>query len=221
MRIIDKFPTAKYIAFPDGKKYKNTNDREWIFMPVSNDKYFGFPKNNHHFTTAYHRQHVLPTLEKLFSFGYNENDFVLKKNIIQSDQQDYDLSYLIPKHDKSFKVTSLRFNIEKYQCNFSGLMKNEHTDSLTWFTPYHDLFCLPHSCSLVENISDNNNRDLLIIGDSQMIPSLAVLCYYYKSVTYIDNRNNYPILNKLKDTYDDVLCEIFAKSIDYYDNFLQ
>jgi hypothetical protein len=186
--------------------------------------YIGLKNNYHHYTTDYHRKYVLPLLNDIYKFGYNENDFVIKKNIIKdineitNKQDSYDLSYLLPKKDKIFKVSSLEFDID-YISDFSGLMCNKNTKKLLSFTKYHELYCLPHSCSIVENLSKSNGKTLLILGDSQMIPSLPILCWYYKKVIYLDNRttDKFYYESHLKNLKaDDYLVEMFNSGLDYY-----
>ena len=60
---------------------------------------------------------------------------------------------------------------------------------------------------------------LLILGDSQMIPSLPVLCWYYKKVIYLDNRttDKFYYESHLKNLKaDDYLVEMFNGGLDYY-----
>jgi hypothetical protein len=129
------------------------------------------------------------------------------------------MTYQFPKIDKKFTVKCFDNNIE-YTSAFDGLLKNKNTEGITWSTPYHDLFCLPHLSSIIRNESKNNGRSILILGDSQMIPSLAIIAYYYKTMTYIDNRRKINIASKLEDDYDDVLISIYGRNIDYYLDFL-
>lgn len=191
---------------------------------VENMNYYGLKNNHHHFTTEYHRNHVLPKLNFIFDFGFNIDDFIIKNHIINTindltkKYDNFDLSYLIPKKNKFFKVISLEFDFE-YECDFQGLLCNEKTKDKTWFSEYHELYCLPHTCSIVENLSSSNERTLLILGDSQMIPSLSVLCYYYKKVIYLDNRttDKFYYESHLKNLQvDDILIEMFNGGLNYY-----
>lgn len=196
-----------------------------FYLPIiENMTYIGLKQNHHHFTTKYHREFVLPTLEDMFNFGFKKNDFLLKKNIVDDInditnlEDKFDLSFLVPKRKKHFKVTSLEFNFS-YTSDFYGLICNDKTKKLLWFTKYHRLYCLPHSCSMIENLSLSNGKTLLILGDSQMIPSLAVICYYYKRVIYLDNRNSdkfYYEKYLKKIDVDDILIEMFNNKLDYY-----
>ena len=228
--IDDVVRKAKYVNFPrviDGQVFYSpeydAGSSSWTLLPadVDNMLYLGYERNEHHFTTSYHRRVVLPTLESLFSFGYNPLDFRLVGNFVESGGKVHDLSFQYPIRDKRFHVVSLDHDIEFtywYKC----LMRNRRTRSITWFTEYHWLYCLPHLCSTVENLDGGNGRSILILGDSQIIPSIPVLCYYYSRLTYCDNRSKADISGKLLDSYDDVMIEINGKShpISYYTDFI-
>ena len=217
---------AKYLAFPSYNKVNDTScyfcdeRHEWVKLPPTGGVYKGWKGNEHHYTTEYHRQYVLPTLESMFHFGYKESDFTVRKNVLLVGNNTFDLSYQVPKENKLFKVDSLDYGLT-YFSGFPGLLKNSRTRDLTWFTEYHNLFCLPHSSSIVTNLKKNNGRSLLILGDSQLIPSLPVLCQYYESVTYVDNRRKINVAKMLKPDYDDILIEIFAKRLRYYLEYLR
>ena len=198
---------AKIINFPRFQTYNDKANEGWRLLPVTDDFYEGLPNNSHHYTTEYHRKYVLPLLEEMFHFGYDENHFILSKNMICKNDMVFDLSYQAPKEDMKFHVTCFNNGIE-YDCGHDGLLRNNQTKKSTWFTPYHALYCFPHMCSTVENLSNNNGRSLLILGDSQIIPSVATLCCYYRVLTYLDNRDKIPIIDKLSPEYDDVLIEI-------------
>ena len=230
--MIDKesiLQNAKFLAFPilnnaTGEFRYNDSVAEakydWVCLPPEKMVYRGYDRNAHHFTTEYHRKFVLPTLENMLHFGYSESDFRIRENPLHKNGEVFDLSFLQPLRDKKFSVKSLQYDLE-YECWFKGLRKNENTRSVTWFTEYHDLYCLPHSSSIVKNTGKTNGRSLLILGDSQLIPSISVLCYYYKEVAYIDNRDKVNILSSLNDRYDDVLIQTYIMPLGYYLDFLR
>jgi hypothetical protein len=230
------YSTAKYLQFPKYDKTKDIifhkpvtgypSDVVINFLPIKNMLYSGLHNNHHHYTTEYHIKYVLPTLETIFNFGYIQDDFILKENIINdinektNKREDFNLSYLYPIKQKKFKIQSYEYFIN-YDGNFDDLLYNKKVENLTWVTPYHKLFCLPHSCSRIDNLCENNGKTLLVLGDSQIIPSLSILCYYYKTVIYLDNRDKKSYYdNFLKDiNADDILIEMFNAQIKYYIDF--
>ena len=220
--------TAKYMAFPvenngDGRKYFYDDKHEWTLLPDTHEVYKGSAMNKHHYTTKYHREHVIPALDRILSMGFLESDFRLVNHRVPDDRDPeliLDLDYLRPVVDRRFRVIAFNYKMH-YESGFDGLMASRRVAGRTWSTPYHDLFCLPHVSSTVRNLSGGNGKKLLILGDSQMIPSLPVLCCCYNTVTYVDNRANIPILDRLDKRYDDVLVSVFAKDLDYYFGFLQ
>jgi len=222
----DILKQARFIAFPvldnnTGEfRYSTDQEHNWVQLPKEPLVYRGYDRNSHHYTVEYHKKYVIPELNKLLKFGFDINDFNVHKNILHKNNMDFDLSYLDPIKNKKFEVTSLEYNLN-YNCDFSGLRKNEHTKNTTWFTEYHDLYCLPHSSSIVKNLSESNGKSILILGDSQLIPSLSILCYYYKKLTYVDNRNKVHLINRLDDYYDDILIQIYSMGLGYYINFLR
>ncbi len=220
---------AKFMAFPilnnNTGEFSYSSSAEnaeqgWTLLPKVKMVYRGYDRNSHHYTTEYHRKYVLPSMEKMFGFGYKESDFTIKEHLLDKNNMVFDLSYQVPVHDKKFTVRSIQYGLN-YGCWFHGLRKNENTKHLTWFTEYHDLYCLPHTSSIVDNLGENNGKSLLVLGDSQLIPSVPIVCYYYKTVVYIDNRDKVPILGALDDRYDDILVQTYVMPVGYYLDFLR
>lgn len=189
-------------------------------LPYVDLRYKGMNSNEHHFTTEYHNKYVLPFYAKLFGIKYS-SDWVLTKKIAKQGKKEFDLSYLAPKKDKSFHIRCLGKKCE-YDCKFSGLLYNARVKNVTWITPYHELYCLPHLCSVVYNKSENNGKKLLLIGDSQSVPDIAFLAYYFKEVWYIDNRDGISVTGELNSHSFD--CVLFAQNLDddnYYLDFIK
>ena len=59
---------------------------------------------------------------------------------------------------------------------------------------YRNMYIGNQCQSIITNYEDNNNKTLLVIGDSQIIPEIPLFAYYYKNVLYYDNRNNNPLM---------------------------
>lgn len=209
--ILDK---AIYVQFPfrknTFKEYPEINEHQVHRFSTNETRYDGMKKNEHHFTTAYHYKYVTPKLLELLGYTFNENDFTLKKNIINENGVKYDLSYLMPKKDYKFSVTSFNHDIT-YNCSFDGLMFNNQVKGFTWITPYHKLYALPHECSRVKNKTLRNGRKLLISGDSQMIPEIPILACYFEEVWYFDNREDLSFKDILeKQNFTDVIFALYA-----------
>lgn len=193
----------------------NTNNR--------NNRYADYFQNEHHFTTKFHRDVILPVLSNLLNFEFNINDFHLFKNIIKSDEKYYDLSYLVPNDNNyRFDITGLEYDIH-YESDFSGLLYSEkYKDLLSQtglITKYHQLYAFPHSCSIVKNLYKNNGRTLLVSGDSQSIPYIPALCTIFKEVWYFDNRSNKSFKKLLENKqFTDILIQMHKQSLDYYTN---
>lgn len=189
-------------------------------LPYVDLRYKGMKLNDHHFTTQYHNKYVLPFYIRLFKLQNSCRWGIVKKTVKQ-DKNEFDLSYLAPKEDKVFHVRCLGKKCE-YDCNFSGLLYNKNVKNITWITPYHELYCLPHLCSVVYNKSENNGKKLLLIGDSQSVPDIAFLAYHFKEVWYIDNRDGISIKNELNNKdFDYVLFAQNQNDDEYYFNFIK
>lgn len=200
---------AKYIQFPLSDGTYIDYGVEGIVMLPSGERYTGWEKNEHHYTTAYHRQFVLPTLEELFHFGYDPDDFIIPPRYYKN----FDISIQVPKKALFFVCNELGDE------NNPTLTYDEITSQIEekrGITPFHKLYRYSHGCSRVIN-ANGNGRKLLISGDSQMIPSVPILCCYYSEVVYLDNRNKRPVSWYWSDTeFDDVLVELNCNPLDKY-----
>lgn len=205
---------------PDNAQ-KQTDGVKSFNFPNIDLRYDGMNLNSHHFTTEYHNKYVLPLYNKILNIGADFNSWNLGKKIVEQDDLKFDLSYLTPKKNKNFHVRCIGKTCE-YDCDFKGLLYNEKVKNITWITPYHELYCLPHLCSIVSNKSENNGKKLLLIGDSQSVPDIPFLSYYFKEVWYIDNRDKIEIANELNKSNFDIV--IFAQNINndkYYYDFIK
>ena len=199
-------------------------------LPFFKDKdylYSKMKKHEHHYTTEYHRNYVLPLLNDLFNFQYNIDDFNLIKTITNKG----DLSYLRPKKDYNYKILCFTTK-EIYEGKYETLIQPEFFNNQ--HITYRLLYRFPHMCSRIINLDINNNKKIFISGDSQMVPTIPVLASYYKEVWYFDNRtgwkynlttnNNEMIFNKIipfsqyyKNTkFDDVLIELYVNDFSWY-----
>lgn len=222
---------AKVLVLPDINGNINESikeyikDKEYVFFNIKNPKirYCDYPANEHHYTTRFHREAIFPALKDLLNFDYKPNDYDIATKIVNKNGKQFDLSYLIPKDPKyKFEVKGLDCEVE-YTSDFNGLLGNDkYVEKLKRtgvITEYHKLYAFPHSCSIVKNLYKHNGRKLLISGDSQMIPSIPVLCTIFEEVWYFDNRSSMSFKELLESQrFDDILIEAHSSGINYYIN---
>lgn len=222
---------AKYIQFPyHNESYTEFNINDVIKLPIIKPKnnvlYSHLKRNEHHYTTHYHYEHVLPYISKLFDLNFSKDDFIL----IENYYDDSDLSYLKPKEKYSYTIKLLIRKLKYENVNFDFLVNNDKISCSN--TPYHLLCVANHESSIITNNTLETNKKLFISGDSQMIPSILPLTSYYKQIWYMDNRSGWYMKNGkqqisyekttsishlFKDEYfDDVLIELYSGKLDRY-----
>lgn len=229
----DILKIAKYICFPYrnkvfGSKYDNSG-RDIHKLPIFKDKdvlYSNMPGNEHHYTTEYTYKYVLPLVDELIGFGFNQNDFHLVPLILKTG----DLSYLFPNNEPEYTITCFNDN----ETINGGYMKL-FNENFMEIPSYRLLNRYNHKCSRIVNHTTKSERKLMVSGDSQMIPSIAPLTYYFKEVWYFDNRTGY-IKNKetnkfefhedkfvsfsetYKDTtFTDVIMQLYCRDLNWYE----
>ena len=219
LEFLDK---AKTIEFP----FKRKEDGAWLYfndeksttarLPITREVYDKWGTlNAHHYTTAYHWKYVIPAIDGIFKAGFDKGDFRLASISAKNLRGDeFDMSSLVPLDGKRFKTKNFLTG-EEDEGGFEILRCTGKCSS-----PYHSLFRFPHSCSVVENLSSSNGKSLLVLGDSQMIPSISVLCCLYRKVFYIDNRSKSNVVRKTGTEFDDILMESWNHGYDYYRNFM-
>lgn len=219
---------AKYIQFPlinkEYKEYQINNIHKLPCVKTYNPLYSLSTTDKHHYTLQYHRDYVLPLMENLLQFDYNKNDF----NIVDCYNDNCDLSYFIPKKDMTFNVYWLLGTKEYLNIPFeNGLIFNETEGNGEKL--FRNMIIGCHTSLKIVNNSIDSNKKLLISGDSQIIPDIAILACYYKEVWYLDNRSGkidnltmdinktISIEDKYKDIYfDDILISLYNNPLDWY-----
>lgn len=205
-----QFPEQKSNAFPNAipDTYKEYNVDVVNKLPPANGMlYSAWTENEHHYTTEYHRKIVIPTIVKLLKLNYKSWKFKWP----QRKSGDFDISIPVPKSNFTFSATCFNNSLTE-TVDYNGL-----THGYLCKTDYHNTFRYPHRCSQIINNSVDNNKKLLIIGDSQLIPSIAFLCCFYKEVWYIDNRDSINIYTHFENIYfDDVLIQFFSQDRSFY-----
>lgn len=189
--IIFPSPTKKY-----DNRFSSLTDLYESFI-VEKDKcdfYLTWKHNESHLTNNCHYHYILPNLSKLLNFEYNLNDFNLIKKFDNTNT--YDLSYFVPKVNKNFLI---HYRGKDKICKYEELIGYTHyktakkyfyeNTSFDGMNPdYHLLFFAPHQCCIIKNLGISNGRKLLISGDSQFIPIVPILSYYFEEIVYLDKR---------------------------------
>ena len=184
--------------------------------------YTGYPNNSHHFTYKYTYDYVLPLLGKKCNFKFNINDFILIKNIKEYNNIKYDFSYLLPKNNYLYEITSFEDNIT-FKGNSESLIFNAEININGYktglITEYHKIAPYPHSCFKIINLSLNTNKKIFISGDSQFLPSIIPLLNYFKEIWYYDNRTNPHISFEntyINENFDYVIFELYKYPYNKY-----
>lgn len=219
---------AKYIQFPYiNKTYKEYDVPNIYKLPCITEYdplYSCSSTDKHHYTTKYHREYVLPTMEKLLNFGYSESDFYL----ISCENNNCDLSYMVPKNKMKFDVHWLLGTKTYLNIDFeNGLIFNENEKNGDKF--YRNMIIGCHTSLRIINKTTSSNRILLISGDSQIIPDIGILACYFKETWYLDNRSGkidnetmdinktISIQNKYKNiVFTDILISLYANPLEWY-----
>jgi len=190
-------------------KDKKTIDMRWL-----NLKYMvGYKCNEHHLYPSNFYKMILPLMNLYIkNLNFNMNDFELVDYF--SEDKRHDLSYLVPKN-KDMKFTfSKEGKVLSEHGDFSSLnFVNEVWDDTTGYeinSNYHKLFRGSHSCCKIINETIDNDKKLLVTGDSMLIPAIPILCCYYKEVVFLDNRNSKSNKQYFENVvFDDVIIEIY------------
>ena len=212
----DLLEKALYIQFPLSRNvYKeyNVDGKDIIRLPLPSDgmMYNGWHLNSNHFVPLYHREYVLPLLDKLLCLGVDYNDFVL----IDRRSGKFDISLYVPKSEYVFEAYGFTRGEHIDGLCFSDLISNSSKGGD--ITDYHRQFIYAHECSRIINKSVNNGRRLFISGDSQLIPDIAFLCCFFDEVWYFDNRRGLVLSDRWKDIeFTDVLIELNCNPLSRY-----
>lgn len=196
---------AIYIQYALSGEYKNYGIDGVNKLPYYgiSDVYSKWEKNEHHFTTEYHRKYSIPLLCKLLNLHYNEDEFIL----FDKKYCDFDISILKP--IKEFKYEVYGFTRNEYYDNLSFDDIITNNSSKNDITDYHRLYKYGHECSRLINKTIDTSRKLFISGDSQMIPNISFLSCFFKEVWYFDNRDKKQNKDKYIDhDFTDVIIEI-------------
>lgn len=186
-----------------GKKVIETS---WLKL----EYYSGWYKNEHHIQTKYYHKVIMPLMASYMpNFPFNIKDFKVVPFL--ADDEKYDVRYLVPK-DKKMRF-SLEVNGEKVVDNgtFDDLHRmKDKTMKEDGDTYFHKQYKGAHSCSILRNETINNNKSILVTGDSMMIPIIPILGCFYKEVVYLDNRDGKSYLKYYEGKiFTDVIIEVW------------
>lgn len=143
--------------------------------------------NAHHWTTKYVWEHVIQKIAMQLNIPFEPAHFV--KTVVITDRGDF--SY----HNFS-KQLQLTFTDHVKHTSIQGsfdILRAPNTSE--YGTRYHQLYRAAHSISTITNHTCNNNKYLLVNGDSMTIPIIPLLVPYFSTIVMLDNRDKPAIPN--------------------------
>lgn len=199
-----------YIVLPNSDSTYRQYNVDAIKFPFG-ERYTTWKMNQHHFTTKYHREQVMPLLAKLLHFKFDVSEY----HLVEAMSDGFDISQLYPNEEMSFNLWGINDNDKLENAPFEKIVENPYkTYDITGF---HKLYRYSHKNSVVTNNNGGNGKTLLISGDSNIIPSVPTLCTIFKQVWYIDNRANVEVYKYFKDVdFDEILFELNWNDLSHY-----
>ena len=191
-------------------KIRFPNNNVYVLPVAKNDTYRGYGLNEHHFTTNYHLSYVFPLLVKTLGLNFEPTNYVVKEQYVEYKENTYNLTTISWNKECKYKITCPTLNVVA-EANDLVYHKEYPCDNYAK-TKYHHLYAFTHCVSKVEHVGmPPNNKKLLLVCDSQMVPTIPLLCNYYSEVFVLDNRYEWDKVNEfLKDVYfDDVVVELW------------
>lgn len=170
-----------------------------VFLPKPL-RYSKDVKNEHHWTSKYVWEHIIPMLEKDYNFKVNYDDYIYVER--KSELGDY--SYHLNTKNK-FTFVDVENNITL--SGDASVLRVKSNEQM--WSDYHRLYRGAHRISYIINHSCDNKRVLLINGDSMTVPIIPIIANYFSKVICLDNRSKYDkkIPNLIKwNEITDYLC---------------
>ena len=174
-------------------------------------------ENVHHYTTKFLYKNLQEIMDFIGVKDFNFNDFVLRENIKENRDDEItteDFSYLFYIKPVKYKLVCHSYDLlpnniinfiqggDIIECNYNFLTNVKFNHILGTFynnsiplSYYHRLNYLAHECGIIENLSTESNKTLLISCDSHSIPLIPILSCYYKKVICLDSRFKYNVTN--------------------------
>ena len=214
-----KSPKNVYVWY-NGVKSASSDLTKYIKekSPIIEDKEFSkylmsdYALNNHHFYLSYHYDVVIPRILNEAGAKFDKNDF----NVVPYKDGKHDLSYLYPKKSHEYSIDVFVNGVKNhFNGDYSNLINiDRHFTKSANNTGYHKLFIASHSIFHMKNKTIGASAPkMLILGDSQMIPDIPVLCHYCKELVYFDVRCN---INGLKTLYKDFNYDVCV--VEFYND---
>lgn len=147
------------------------------------ERYVNDIKNEHHWTTNYVWNNVIPILAKDFKLKINESDF----DLIKWNTKLGDFSYHSYKEKQNFTFVDLENN--KTINGDNNILRVKPNEPM--WSDYHRLYRGAHRVSYIVNNNCKNERILLINGDSMTVPIIPILANYFKKIICLDNRSKF------------------------------
>ena len=154
---------------------------------IDNDanKYVNYKNNVHHWTTDYCWKNVVPKLLndcsiKLDSSKFKKVDFVWNN---------CDFSYHEELANSKYEVEDFA-NQDKYT-GYHNILRNVNNSPFMQISLYHSLFVLSHKSGLIQNLSTDSNKTLVINCDSMAIPIIPILACFFRKILVVDNRTGF------------------------------
>lgn len=161
----------------------------------SPDLYINYKNNEHHWTTTWCWNNIIPYLYKqIFNKEFDTSVYKLITQIIDS----YDISYHLLLNSNKFTFIDYTINLTLTgdQQILRGTKENQYNDDIT---NYHTLFIgAHHTCKIINHSIDSSNK-LLINCDSMAIPIIPIFANYFKEILIVDNRDNKSYQNIIKE----------------------
>lgn len=222
--------SAKFIQFPAENGQHHTQFSEYLekngfnsyieYLPsISKSRYVNLPGNMHHYTVDYSMKYVVPkVLSMCGGYTFDLSQYHKKENIIDTPEGTLDFSYYIPNKENNFTIYGLDDDLTINNTDIRW--HDEYPKSTKGYNNYDEYdrqYVFFHGCSKIINNTIDSNEKLLIVGDSQILPSLNILVNYYKEVWYWDNRNGEPYFNDYLqgNEFDYILFELWSGDIEY------
>lgn len=193
----------KCIYFPNPyKEYTGQFDELFnkyptLMLDPARCKIYGDWTHNelHHIPQSYN-EYIIPEICKFLDVNFDINDFKIIPR--KSQLTHHDVSYLFPVRDKKFTI--IHYNKVRKNCTYKDLVGFSNFEkNKTIFlnnTVFNDIECdyhlisaFAHQCCRIINNDSNNGRKIILSCDSQSIPIIGPLAYYFKEVICLDKRS--------------------------------
>lgn len=200
--------------FNNNSELKHINNIS-VLKNSKKDLYCNYDSNHHHWTTKRVWEYAVPVLAEKLDLNIDFKAF--DKMIYIRDGQD--LSFHRIKNENEFLFDVYRLD-DLQTCVKSGSNMDavRCLDDKTVKTNYQTLFTIWHGSGIIKNRSVKNCRKLLYNGDSQSIPIIPILAYYFEEIMFLDNRTDMSYRSTIDEfKFTDYVCLIWCGHV--YEGF--